>query len=154
MPLAAMPCLMLHFSCRLEVRAWPAESKMATSRNFILSPTHVYDMLPNDETRYILYCIAGFTFWLRISYNVRRLSIKSRDVTLLHPTRHPRTTKLHDKRHTKTAPPTMAVVADFHKLPPLISRRPSRHLAHVHPLEDIFYLGSRLLSCHEDATAV
>jgi hypothetical protein len=48
----------------------------------------------------------------------------------------------------------MAVVADFHKLPPLISRRPSRHLAHIHPLEDIFYLGSRLLSCHEDATAV
>ena len=48
----------------------------------------------------------------------------------------------------------MAVVADFHKLPPLISQRPSRHLAHIHPLEDIFYLGSRLLSCHEDATAV
>jgi hypothetical protein len=36
---------------------------------------------------------------------------------------HSNTSKQHDKRYTKNAPPTIAAVTDFHKLPPLICAR-------------------------------
>jgi hypothetical protein len=72
------------------------------------------------------YCtVAGFTFFVHmyvlVSYNARWLSRKLRDVTLWHEVRHPRTSKQHDKCHTKNALPTMTVCRRFHKLPPLTS---------------------------------
>jgi hypothetical protein len=52
------------------------------------------------------------------------------------------------------APPTMAVVTNFHKLLPLTLAILAYHLPHVHPLEEIFNLEIAEVSCHEDATAV
>jgi hypothetical protein len=78
---------------------------------------------------------------------VHRLSAKLRDVTTLHSTRHPRTSKQHDECHTKTALPTMTVCHRFHNFQPSPRLHTSTFGSRIH-LSRHFALYVAEVSCH------